>query len=349
MDDDHDLDGAAPDAAGTSGRNVNTHRDPATSRHRVVALVSKRVAPFELGVACEVFGLDRSYLHDPWYDFTVASMDPGPLATKAGFTINPEAGIEALEDADTIVIPAWENIARIPPAEVIAALQRADRRGARLLSVCSGAFVLGWAGILDGRDCTTHWMYAEDLAARFPSCSVDPGVLYVIDGNVMTSAGTAAGIDLCLHVVRLDHGAQVANALARRMVVPPHRDGGQAQYVEMPVPGGDGQDPLGDVLTWLVAHLEQPHSVESLSRRAHLSPRTFARRFRQVTGTSPHRWLLRQRVLHAQYLLETTDEPVERVATACGFGSASVLRQHFGRAIGTSPLAYRRTFRPVTA
>ena len=169
-------------------------------------------------------------------------------------------------------------------------------------------------------------------------------MLYVVDGNVMTSAGTAAGIDLCLHVVRADHGAQVANALARRMVVPPHRDGGQAQYVEMPVPDGDADEPLGDVLTWAVTHLDEPHSVESLARRANLSPRTFARRFRQVTGTTPHQWLLRQRVLHAQHLLETTDEPVERVAQLAGFGSAAVLRQHFGKLVGTSPLQYRKTF-----
>ena len=316
-------------------------------RHRVVALVSDRVAPFELGVACEVFGLDRSYLHDPWYSFTVASMDPGPLETKAGFKVVPDAGIEALDGADTIIVPGWEDIDRVPPMDVVEAIQRADERGARLLSVCSGAFVLGWAGVLDGRRCTTHWMYADDLAERFPACEVDPGVLYVVDGNVMTSAGTAAGIDLCLHVVRADHGAQVANALARRMVVPPHRDGGQAQYVEMPVPDGEADEPLGDVLTWAVTHLDEPHSVESLARRANLSPRTFARRFRQVTGTTPHQWLLRQRVLHAQHLLESTDEPVERIAQLAGFGSAAVLRQHFGKMVGTSPLQYRKTFQPA--
>lgn len=315
-----------------------------TPRHKVVALVCDRVAPFELGVACEVFGLDRSYLHDPWYDFTVASMDPGPLETKSGFTINADRGIDALDEADTIVVPGWEDIDRVPPMEVVDAIQRAEARGARLLSVCSGAFVLAWAGVLDGRCCTTHWMYADDLAERFPASEVDPDVLYVVDGNVMTSAGTAAGIDLCLHVVRADFGAQVANALARRMVVPPHRDGGQAQYVQMPVPAGDEAEPLGDVLTWAVTHLADPHSVESLARRANLSPRTFARRFRQVTGTTPHQWLLRQRVLHAQHLLETTDEPVERIAQLAGFGSAAVLRQHFGKAVGTSPLQYRRTF-----
>ena len=315
-------------------------------RHRVVALVCDSVAPFELGVAAEVFGLDRSYLHDPWYDFTVASIDPGTLGTKAGFRVVPDRGVDAVDEADTIVVPGWE-IDRVPPMEVLESLQRAEERGARLLSVCSGAFVLGWAGVLDGRRCTTHWMYADDLAARFPACEVDPDVLYVVDGNIMTSAGTAAGIDLCLHVIRQDYGAQVANALARRMVVPPHRDGGQAQYVEMPVPEGEDCEPLGDVLTWTVTHLDQPHSVKSLARRAKLSPRTFARRFRQVTGTTPHQWLLRQRVLHAQHLLETTTEPVERVAQLVGFGSAAVLRQHFRRVVGTSPLAYRRTFQPV--
>jgi transcriptional regulator GlxA family with amidase domain len=227
---------------------------------------------------------------------------------------------------------------------MIQALRDAYDRGARILSVCSGAFALGYAGLLDGRRATTHWMYADRLAAMFPEADVDPDVLYVIDGQVMTSAGTAAGIDLCLHLVRMDHGAEIANAFARRMVVPPHRDGGQAQYVQAPMPECSGDDPIAEVSDWMVTNLHEELSVDELARKALMSPRTFARRFRAATGTTPHQWLLRQRVLHAQHLLEATDEPVERIATRCGFGSAAVLRQHFNRVVGTSPLAYRRTF-----
>ena len=312
--------------------------------HTVVAVVGDDIAPFELGVACEVFGIDRSYLADPWYRWIVAAADPPPLRTGSGFTIDTPHGLEAVEDADTVIIPAWGSVKQPPADDVLDALRAASDRGARMLSVCSGAFVLAYAGLLDGKRCTTHWMYAEDLANRFPEAKVDADVLYVVDGDVMTSAGTAAGIDLCLHVVRLDHGAEVANALARRMVVPPHRDGGQAQYVEAPVPDTPEDDPLGDTLTWAVTHLDRDLPVETLARRAAMSPRTFARRFRAVTGTTPHQWLLRQRVLHAQRLLESTNEPVERIATRCGFGSAAALRAHFGRMVGTSPLAYRRTF-----
>ena len=314
-------------------------------RHSVVALVFNRVAPFELGVACEVFGLDRHYLHDPWYRFTVASPDPGPLPTKAGLSVMPDRGIDALDEADTIVIPGWEDLDRQPPTEVLDALRRAHDRGARLLSFCSGAFVLASAGLLDGRRCTTHWMYAEQLAEQFPRTEVDPNVLYVVDGNVMTSAGTAAGIDLSLHVVRCDLGADVANALARRMVVPPHRDGGQAQYIDVPVPESSESDVLAATLDWMLANLDQTLSVEELARRSAMSPRTFARRFRAATGTTPHQWLLRQRILFAQRLLETTDEPVERVASQVGFGSAAALRQHFRRHVSNAPVAYRRAFR----
>lgn len=312
--------------------------------HTVVAVVAEGFPPFELGVACEVFGTDRSELADPWYRFVLAAADPTPLRSKCGFTLDTPHGLEALAEADTVVIPAWGSPPRPAHAALIEALKAADDRGARIISVCSGAFLLGHASLLDGRRCTTHWMYTDDLTRMFPRAIVDPNVLYVVEGNVMTSAGTAAGIDLCLHVVRLDHGAEVANAVARRMVVPPHRDGGQAQYVQAPVPTAPDADPLGDTLTWAVQHLDEELPVEVLARRAHLSPRTFARRFRAVTGTTPHQWLLRQRVVHAQRLLETTDAPVELVATRCGFGSAAALRAHFARQVGTSPLAYRRTF-----
>lgn len=319
--------------------------DP-TPRHTVAAVITDGVSPFELGVAAEVFGIDRSYLVDPWYEWRLCATGPSPVRSKVGFTVDTPHGLDEVARADTVVIPMWPEpmLLRRPADDVIEAVQEAHRRGARLLSFCSGAFLLAHAGILDGRRATTHWMFADDLARGFPRVEVDPDVLYVDDGDVMTSAGTAAGIDLCLHVVRLDHGAEVANALARRMVVPPHRDGGQAQYVRAPVPATTDQDPLGDVLTWAVTHLDQPHSVESLARRAVTSPRTFARRFRESTGTTPHRWLLRQRILHAQHLLETTDAPVEQIAERCGFGSAASLRDHFARQLATSPSAYRRTF-----
>lgn len=319
--------------------------------HLVVAVVGHQVAAFELGVAHEVFGLDRSYLVDPWYRFRLAAVAGAgsPIETiDDTFTITSRYGLEALDDADTVVVPAWKvkEPAETPPPELLEGLRAAHHRGARLLSVCSGAFLLAEAGLLDGRPATTHWMYTEELARRFPAVDVDPDVLYVDGGDgIYTSAGTAAGIDLCLHVVRLDHGAEVANAVARRMVVPAHRDGGQSQFVTAPVPERADDDTLAATLDWAVEHLDQPLTVEALARRSLLSPRTFARRFRDATGTTPLQWLLRQRIALAQRLLEVTDLPVELVATRCGFGTATALRVHFRRVTGTSPLAYRRTFR----
>jgi transcriptional regulator GlxA family with amidase domain len=313
--------------------------------HRVVTLVGPKVAMFELSVACEVFGLDRSELVDPWYRHRVAAAVPGPHTSPEGLVLETPYGLDELERADTIVIPA-RIFPGDPPPAVVDALRAAHARGARMLSMCTGAFVLAAAGLLDGRRATTHWMWAGELAERHPQVQVDPKVLYVDGGDgIMTSAGTAAGVDLMLHVVRLDHGAEVANAVARRMVVPPHRDGGQAQFVDLPVPEA-GADELSDVLGWMIEHVDQDLSVERLARRARTSPRTFARRFRAATGTTPHQWLVRQRVLLAQQLLETTDELVEWVAQRCGFGSAAALRQHFTRAVSASPVAYRRTFRP---
>src|SRR5439155_24609056 len=250
----------------------------------------------------------------------------------------------ALRRAHTIVVPVSAT-SKEPAEELLVELRRAHARGARLVSVCTGAFTLAAAGLLDGRRATTHWMHADELARRYPKVEVDPGVLYVDDGDILTSAGTAAGIDLCLHIVRLDFGAEIANYVARRMVVPPHRDGGQAQFVADPVPDLAPEDPFAPTLVWVMEHLHEPLVVDDLARRSAMSPRTFARRFRAVTGTTPHQWLLRQRVLLAQRLLETTDDPVERVAERCGFGSAAALRQQFQRVVRTSPLAYRRTFR----
>jgi len=256
-----------------------------------------------------------------------------------------EHGLERLDTADLIAVPAGRSYAvRDFPPELLDALRRAVDRGARILSVCSGVFVLGAAGLLDGRRCAVHWMHADDLARQYPRAVVEPDVLYVDEDPVITSAGTAAGIDACLHLVRKEQGPEVANAIARRMVVPPHRDGGQAQYIERPLPAAPC-DTVGEVLVWMERHLDEEVTVEQLAARALMSPRTFARRFQQETGTTPYRWILRQRVLLAQRLLEATDETMDAIAGRTGFGNAAALRHQFVRALDTTPQAYRRTFR----
>ncbi len=311
----------------------------------VAVPVGDGVAAFELGVMCEVFGLDRSAQGLPRFDFAVCAIEEPPLRTTSGFLIDTPYRLERLAEADLIAIPAWQVDKSAASEPLLQALRDAVDRRARVLSVCSGAFVLAAAGLLDGRRATTHWMHADQLAADYPQVRVDRNVLYVDEGQVLTSAGTAAGIDLCLHILRQECGATVANAIARRMVVPPHRDGGQAQYVEAPVPDPRRGEDLGDVLPWALEHLAEPLTVEDLAARALMSPRTFARRFRGATGTTPHHWLLGQRVLLAQRLLEAGELSVEEVARVCGFGSAATLRQQFTRWRGTSPQAYRRTFR----
>ncbi|MFE4668905.1 GlxA family transcriptional regulator [Streptomyces sp. NPDC056716] len=306
--------------------------------------------PFELGVVCEVFGMDRSDEGLPVYDFAVVSADGPTLTTHVpGFTMATPHGLERLESADLIAVPAGnEYVVRDYPRPLLDALVRAVDRGARVLSVCSGVFVLGAAGLLDGRRCAAHWLHVEELSRRYPRAKVEPDVLYVDDDPVITSAGTAAGIDACLHLVRKEQGPEVANRIARRMVVPPHRDGGQAQYIERPLPAAPC-DTVGEVLAWMDQHLAEEMTVEQLAARALMSPRTFARRFQQETGTTPYRWILRQRVLLAQRLLEATDETVDAIASRTGFGSAAALRHQFLRAMGITPNAYRRTFRGPAA
>jgi AraC family transcriptional regulator, transcriptional activator FtrA len=316
--------------------------------HLVAALVGANVAAFELGVAHEVFGLDRSEYADPWYRFRVIGAFGSTIPVSGGgWSITSPYTLDDLDQAGTIIVPVWpEPFAEAPP-DLLDRLRSAHARGARLVSVCTGAFLLAQTGLLDGRQATTHWMHADNLAKRYPEIDVHPDVLFVDAGNgIFTSAGTAAGIDLCLHIVRLDHGAEVANKVARRMVVAPQRDGGQAQFVDSPLPDVCSDDPIARVLDWALEHLDQPLTVEDLAGRALLSPRSFARRFRAATGTTPMQWLLRQRVLHAQRLLETTDLAVERVSQRCGFGTATALRVHFRRIVGTTPMAYRRTFGP---
>ncbi|OKJ77876.1 GlxA family transcriptional regulator [Streptomyces sp. CB02460] len=317
--------------------------------NNVAALMLDDVHPFELGVLCEVFGLDRSDEGLPVHDFAVVSGEGPQLRTHAGFTIHTPYGLDRLEEADLVAVPAGSRFGeRAFPADVLTALRRAVERGARVLSVCSGAYLLGAAGLLDGRRCTTHWRHADDLARRFPEAAVEPDVLYVEDGPVTTSAGTAAGIDACLHLVRQAYGPAAANTIARRMVVPPHRDGGQAQYIQRPLPR-TRCDTVGGTLAWMERHLDREMTVEQLADRAHMSPRTFARRFQQETGTTPYRWLLRQRVLLAQHLLETSDETIDTIADRTGFGTAAALRHQFVRALDTTPQAYRRTFRGPSA
>jgi transcriptional regulator GlxA family with amidase domain len=264
------------------------------------------------------------------------------VQSSIGFTVAPTAGFERAASADLVCVPA-SSAEHVSPA-VIGLLRQTVARGARVLSVCSGAFTLGAAGLLDDRPCTTHWFHVDELRARFPRAQVVPDVLYVDDDPVITSAGTAAGIDACLHLVRKDLGAEVANGIARRMVVPAHREGGQAQFIERPVAACESEA-MSPVVDWMLANLDAELSVDDLAAKAHMSPRTFARRFKSETGSTPHAWLTAQRVLHAERLLEQTDDPIERVAELSGFGSATLLRHHFGRARGTTPQSYRRTFR----
>lgn len=310
--------------------------------HRVAVVVFDRLSLFEFGIACEVFGLPRPDIN-PWYSFVVCSADSAPVQALGGITINVQRGIRSVESAGTIVIPGWRDIHERPDGRLIRAMQRAARRGARIASLCSGAFVLAAAGLLDGKRATTHWRYAKSLAEEYPKVRVDPHVLYVDEGNILTAAGSAAGIDLCLHLVRRDFGSEVANRVARRLVIPPHREGGQAQFIDKPVLRETSVG-IADLLEWLSTNLEQEHSIASMARRAHMSERTFARRFHEQTGTTPVRWLSQERVRHARFLLETTDLGMDRLALACGFGTAQVLRFHFQRLVKTTPTSYRQAF-----
>jgi transcriptional regulator GlxA family with amidase domain len=315
------------------------------SRHIVAVAVTDGAPIFELATACEVFGVERTDLVDPWYDFRLCASST--VATAAGLILAPAYDMTVVaEVADTVIVSAMDRPYQLePPADLVAALRAAYARGARIAGICSGAYALAAAGLLDDRPATTHWMYADDFAVRFPAVKLDPDVLYVDDGQILTSAGTGAGIDLCLHLIALDHGAAIANTVARRMVVPPHRLGGQAQYVVTSSAGPIPAPSINGVLDWARSNLDLPLTVAELAERAMLSPRTFARRFAEATGTSPLRWLKTERVRLAQQLLETTDEPVERIARRTGFGTAANLRQHFGRATSVSPQAYRRVFR----
>ncbi|MET8759100.1 helix-turn-helix domain-containing protein [Lentzea sp. NPDC004782] len=299
------------------------------------------VAPFEFGLLCEVFGVDRTEEGVPLIDFRVCGELPNrPVPTNIrGVSITPEHGFDALLDADLVALPA-ARIRDVYPEKLLKTVQET---GATLLSVCNGAFILGEAGLLDDRRCTTHWRETREFTARFPKAHLDPDVLFVDDGNIITSAGTAAGIDACLHLVRRELGTKIANIIARRMVVAPQRDGGQRQFVELPIPECSS-DSLEPVLERVLETIEDNHTVASMAKLAVMSERTFARKFVAETGTTPNKWLSLQRVLHARRLLEETDLDVDTVAVRSGFGTAALLRHHFHRVVGIAPSDYRRTF-----
>ncbi|MFB8378487.1 GlxA family transcriptional regulator [Streptomyces rubiginosohelvolus] len=307
---------------------------------------------YELSIPCTVFGKPQPDLADPWYDLRLCGMrEPGAAAHPGtGLSLHTPHGLADLVDAETVIVPSVPDPCvdegRPLPPELITALRRAHDAGARMVSLCTGAFALAEAGILDGRRATAHWLHTAQLAARYPKVRVDDSVLYVDDGDVLTSAGLTAGLDLCLHLVRRDLGAHVANQLARRMVVPAHRPGGQAQFIDQPVPATDDRA-LAPVLDWARAHLDRPLTVEDLARQAAMSPRTLYRRLQAATGVTPLQWLLNQRLRRAQSLLESTDLPVSRIGELSGLGTANNLRHHFLKQIGVSPSDYRRAFPPA--
>jgi transcriptional regulator GlxA family with amidase domain len=302
------------------------------------------VTVFELGVACDVFGDEwAAIVGAPWYRSFVCGIAPGPVATDSGFQILPEHGPERIRSAGTVIVLPTVSVTQAPE-ELLGVLRDAHARGSRIVSLCTGAFALADAGLLDGRRATTHWTECGELARRYPRVSVDPRVLFVDEGDILTSAGSAASIDLCLHVVRLDYGTEIATQLARQLVVPPQREGGQAQYIDAPLPALDGSSLFAGTVDWLQEHLHEAVTVEDLAARAAMSPRTFARRFLAGTGSTPYQWLIQQRIQLAQRLLENSDLPIDSVAQKSGFSTGANLRKHFTRAVHTSPQAYRRTF-----
>ena len=329
-------------------RTRTGQRDQGRARaHRLAILALDTVVPFDLGIPYQIFRGGRSDRGDALYDVRVCAPSVGALRAAGGLRLDVRHGLRTLAWAETVIVPGIDDLDRPVPPAVCAALRAAHARGARIVSICTGAFVLAAAGLLEGRRAATHWQNADALATRYPAVRVDARVLYVDEGELLTSAGLAAGIDLCLHIVRQDHGAEVANAVARQLVVAPHRSGGQAQFVDAPVRADDGG--LERTRSWALLRLAEPLTIARLAEHARMSRRTFTRRFRSETGVSPLQWLLHQRVLLARRLLETTDQPVARVAERAGFGSALSLRLHFRRAVATSPLAYRRAFRTTRA
>ena len=314
--------------------------------HLVVALAYDQLCLFEFGCTVEFFALERPELGVPWYDFAVCAAQPGPLRVAGGLTLLAPLSLEALDRADTIMLPGWRDADEVPPAAVLDKIRAAWQRGARLCSICSGVFILAAAGVLDGKRATTHWRYAQRLAQRYPAITVEADALYVDEGRIITSAGSAAGLDMLLHLVRRDHGARIGNLVAQRLVVAPHRDGGQAQFVPRPMGVHVGQQAgrLARLMDWLRAHPALPHTLASMAQRAAMSPRTLQRQFLAQSGLGPIDWLIRERVAIARDLLEEPATPMAQVAELAGFGSEESLRRHFRRLVLTSPGAYRRRF-----
>lgn len=311
----------------------------------IAVIAFDHISPFHLSVPCMVFGEDQRNPDAPRFQLMVCAAGRGPLHSSAGFEIRAHHTLRDAERADIVIVPSWRDTDETPPESLLLALNRAHKRGAVVVGLCLGTFVLAAAGLLDNRPATTHWGWSDDLARRYPLIAVKPDVLYVDDGDVITSAGVAAGIDCCLHILRKLHGAEAAARVARRMVVPPHRQGGQAQYIEMPMRKNAAEDRFSCNLEWVQKHLDYAHSIDTLAERFLMSRRSFTRRFHHVTGTTVGAWLLNQRLSLAQRLLETTSAPIGMIAQQAGFGSEVSLRQHFGKALKTSPARYRKEFR----
>ncbi|MFZ6751562.1 GlxA family transcriptional regulator [Undibacterium sp. Ren11W] len=315
---------------------------------KIAVLAFDGISPFHLSVPCLVFGERHGKLSQPHFELSVCALAstsaPHTIQTNAGFSITTKHGIRALQRADMIVLPSWSDDLAVPPEYLLQALRKAHQRGARLVGLCLGAFVLAYAGLLDGRSATTHWALAGEFARRFPQISLDPNVLYVDHGDVITSAGTAAGIDCCLHLLRDQYGSELAANVARRLVVAPHRQGGQAQYIDHPLPTLASDTRLSKVLEWMLKHLAETQSLDQLAERALMSRRSFTRNFQKLTGTTVGLWLMHQRLTLAQRQLETSQHSIEQIASDTGFGSALLLRRHFSQHLQTSPSAYRRAF-----
>lgn len=322
--------------------------DRAMKPHLVVALAYDRLSTFEFGCVVEVFGLPRPELDVDWYRFAACAAERGVIRAAGGLKVRVPFSLKILDSADTIVIPGWRGLDDIPPDALLAKLRSAHARGARLASICSGVFVLAAAGLLKGKRVTTHWRYAATLAARYPDVTVEPNALYVDEGQIITAAGSAAGLDMMLHVVRADYGSKVANSVARRLVIPPHRQGNQAQFVRRPVPSNQ-PGRLSALMDWIRAHLDRPHTLKSMATRSAMSSRTLQRQFSDATGMSPYEWLIRERIAMASEILESGTEALETVAERCGFRTEQSLRKHFRRITGTSPSIYRQQFSRVSS
>ncbi|MEM1403802.1 MAG: transcriptional regulator FtrA [Pseudomonadota bacterium] len=324
---------------------TKTARKKETARNRrVAALVYDGLCTFEFAIVSEIFGLKRPEVGDDWYSFEVIAAEAGSLAAQGGISITAKGNLQQLASVGTLVVPGWRGIHTPVPGHITEAVQAAYARGTRLVSICSGAFVLAAAGLLDGRRATTHWAYAEAFREQFPDVNLDVDRIYTEQDNILTSAGSSAGIDVCLHIVREDFGAEIANSVARRLVMHSHRQGDQAQFIEQPVPADYEAHRLSDTIAFVREHIDQPHSIESLARVARMGERTFQRRFRALVGMPVGQWLIRERVTRASELLETSDAALEAVSTAAGFGNPGVLQYHFRKSYGVSPGQYRRQF-----